>query len=119
MRPRMAPLALAAAAAILASGCAGKPEIYRWGVYEDLVYEMYAEPGTADPDTQVAKLSEDITRTQSEGKRVPPGVHAHLGYMYYLTGNADAAVAEFATERELFPESAVFIDGIFLRLRGE
>ena len=89
----------------LTLGCAEKPQIYRWGAYEELVYDMYAKPGTADPDTQVASLSEDITRTQSEGKRVPPGVHAHLGYMYYLSGDTAAALDEFATERALFPES--------------
>jgi hypothetical protein len=113
-----APAALVATA--LVAGCAEKPpQIYRWGIYEELVYEMYAKPDAADPDTQVVRLSEDITRTQSEGKRVPPGVHAHLGYMYYLSGNTDAALDEFATERALFPESAIFIDGIFARLRRE
>jgi hypothetical protein len=102
------------------SGCAEKPpQIYRWGIYEELVYDMYAKPGTADPDTQVVRLSEDISRTESEGKRVPPGVHAHLGYMYYLSGNAEAALDEFATERALFPESTTFIDGIVKRLREQ
>jgi len=110
----------AVVAALLSLGCAPQqPLIYRWGVYEDLVYEMYAKPGSADPGTQVAKLSEDITRTQAEGKRVPPGVHAHLGYMYYLQGNKGAAYQEFTTERELFPESATFVNGIQQRLRKE
>ena len=86
-------LAAAALAAVLAAGCAQQPYIYRWGVYEELVYEMYAKPGKADPGTQVAKLSEDIARTEAQGGRVPPGVHAHLGYMYYLQGNRDAAYA--------------------------
>jgi len=104
---------------LLISGCAtSKPPIYRWGEYEKLVYEMYAKPGKADPGTQVAKLSEDIARTQAEGKRVPPGVHAHLGYMYYIQGDEGAAMSEFATERELFPESAVFVDGMLNRLQG-
>lgn len=116
MRRERAILAGAAMAAALACGCAQQPLIYRWGVYEELVYEMYAKPGKADPGTQVARLSEDIARTQAEGKRVPPGVHAHLGYMYYLQGNSDAAYQEFATERELFPESATFVDGILRRL---
>jgi hypothetical protein len=105
-------------AGLVAAGCAEPPPtIYGWGVYEDLVYQMYAEPGAADPNTQIVRLSEDITRIEGEGKRVPPGVHAHLGYMYYLSGNTDAAFAELATERELFPESATFIDGIFARLQ--
>jgi hypothetical protein len=50
---------------------------------------------------------------------VPPGVHAHLGYMYYLQGNTGAAYQEFMTERELFPESATFVNGIQQRLRKE
>lgn len=116
------PFGLGAALALAAglSGCAEPPpQIYRWGIYEELIYDMYAKPGTADPDTQVVRLAEDISRTESEGKRVPPGVHAHLGYMYYLSGNAEAALDEFATERALFPESTIFVDGIFERLRGE
>ena len=68
---------------------------------------------------QVAKLSEDIMRTQAEGKRVPPGVHAHLGYMYFMLGNTEAAYQEFVTERDMFPESATFIDGMLQRLRKE
>jgi hypothetical protein len=107
-------------AALLAAGCAQqKPQIYRWGVYEELVYEMYAKPGSADPDTQVVKLSEDVTRTEAEGQRVPPGVHAHLGYMYYLSGKTEPAYREFSTESELFPESTVFIDGMLQRMRKE
>jgi hypothetical protein len=107
-------------AALPSLGCAPQqPTIYRWGVYEDIIYDMYAKPGSADPGTQVAKLSEDITRTQLEGKRVPPGVHVHLGYMYYLQGNTGAANQEFATERALFPESASFVNGIQQRLRKE
>ncbi|VAW80892.1 hypothetical protein MNBD_GAMMA15-1268 [hydrothermal vent metagenome] len=116
--PRIALLA-AVTSVLFLSGCATqKPPIYRWGEYEQLVYEMYAKPGKADPGTQVAKLSEDIARTQSEGKRVPPGVHAHLGYMYYIQGNESSAMSEFALERELFPESTVFVDGMLSRLQG-
>lgn len=103
-------------AMLLASGCAQQPPIYRWGIYEDVVYNMYVKPGAADPYTQIVKLSEDIERTHAEGERVPPGVHAHLGYMYYLSGDTAAAVEEFMAERELFPESATFIDGILRRL---
>jgi hypothetical protein len=120
MARRSALLAVVLGAALLAAGCAQKkPEIYRWGVYEELVYEMYAKPGSADPDMQVVKLGEDVTRTEAEGQRVPPGVHAHLGYMYYLSGNSEAAYREFSTEAELFPESTVFIDGILQRMRKE
>ncbi len=107
-------------AALLISGCATqKPPIYRWGQYEQLVYEMYAEPGKAEPGTQVQILSEDLERTLAEGKRVPPGVHAHLGYMYFIQGNERAAMNEFATERQLFPESTMLIDGMLERMQRD
>jgi len=118
MRPFL-PALTAMAAILLMAGCNQKPPIYRWGVYEPLLYHMYNKPGKADPGAQVARLSEDIERTHAEGKRIPPGVYAHLGYMYYLQGSPGEAQAAFETERKLFPESAVFIDGILKRLRQE
>ena len=90
--------------------------LYYWGRYEDLVYDMYAKPGNADPGTQVAKLTEDIDKAHAEGKPVPPGVHAHLGYLYYQQGNLGGAQQEFQTEKTLFPESAAFIDGMLQRM---
>ena len=95
--------------AVLAAGCGPGP-LYQWGRYEGLVYEMYAHPGKAEPAEQIEALSADITRAEAAGRAVPPGVHAHLGYMYLQQGNAMAARAQFETEKRLFPESAVFMD---------
>jgi hypothetical protein len=116
LKPVAALLILAVAVLATASGCTQTTDIYRWGEYEDLVYAMYVKPGTADPGTQALELAEDVARTESEHRRVPPGVHAHLGYLYYLQGNIDAAFVEFQTEKELFPESTVFIDGMIARM---
>ena len=103
----------------LLAGCAAQQAqpLYRWGEYESLVYKMYAKPGEAEPGLQVQKLSADIERTQAEGKRVPPGVHAQLGYMQFLQGNESQAVEEFAIERRLYPESATFMDTFIERLK--
>jgi hypothetical protein len=109
-------LAMAGACAIGSAGCAATPQpIYRWGVYEDVVYETYAKGG-ADPGTQILVLSEDIVRTQAAGKRVPPGAHAHLGYLYAATGQPDLAAQQFQLEKDLFPESATFVDGMLERM---
>jgi hypothetical protein len=110
-------LALALVALALCEACAPRQgPVYRWGRYEDLVYDMYARPGKTDPGTQIAKLSEDIERAAAEGKLAPPGVHAHLAFLYYTQGQLDLAAAEFATEKQLFPESTVFVDGILARM---
>jgi hypothetical protein len=98
-------------------GCATSQPLYYWGNYENLVYEMYIEPGSADSSTQIQKLKEDINKASSEGKLVPPGLHAHLGYMYFLQGNARDTLLEFETEKKLFPESAKFVDGLASRLK--
>ena len=116
MRVARAVLTATALLVLAATGCGGDGPLDRWGHYEGVLYDMYAHPGKADPATQIAQLSEDIQRAQAEGERVPPGVHAHLGYMYYLQGNAEAAARELQTEKELFPESAVFIDRLLARL---
>jgi hypothetical protein len=101
----------------LMTGCATSEPLYFWGNYEDLIYQMYLEPGSADSATQVAKLKEDINKASNVGKPVPPGLHTHLGYMYFLQSDTHAAVLEFETEKKLFPESAKFIDGLMGRLK--
>jgi hypothetical protein len=104
------------ALAIAAAGCAQNQLLYRWGSYESGLYDMYLRPGKGDPGTQIAKLTEDIERARAENKNVPPGVHAHLGYLHYTQGQVERARDEFLIERQLFPESAVFIDGVIARM---
>lgn len=98
-------------------GCAASEPLYYWGDYEELIYQMYIEPGAADSATQVAKLKEDINKASTAGKPVPPGLHAHLGYMYFLQSDTHAAVLEFEMEKKLFPESTKFVDGLMGRLK--
>jgi hypothetical protein len=103
--------------ALLFAGCTPPPKpLYYWGEYEDLLYSMYLNTGEADTTTQVAKLTEDMQKTRDNGQQVPPGVHAHLGYMHYLLGNAGPALAEFETEKQLYPESTVFMDRLIKQL---
>ena len=98
------------------TGCAiNTPTLYHWGEYENLIYSMYIEPGSADPTMQVEKLTTDIQRAADRGKNVAPGVYAHLGFMYALLGNVELSKAAFDEEKALFPESSVFIDGMMKR----
>ena len=113
------PAALAVlVAAVLATGCGPGP-LYHWGHYEPLVYEMYAHPGKAEPAEQIDKLTADIATAQSKGHPVPPGVHAHLGYMYLQQGNAMAAREQFEIEKQLYPESTVFMDRLLAQTAAQ
>ncbi|MEK7388245.1 MAG: DUF4810 domain-containing protein [Elusimicrobiota bacterium] len=95
-------------------GCA-TPAHYAWGQYEDLVYDSYAKPGATPPEKQVEKLEEDYQKARSTNKPVPPGWHAHLGYLYFQLGKSDQARQEFETEKATFPESAVFMDRLLAK----
>ena len=52
----------------------------------------------------------------AETKPVPPGWHAHLGYLYYHAGKLDQARQEFETEKATFPESTVFMNRLLAKL---
>lgn len=99
----------------LLAGCASNKNLYYWGHYEPLIYDMYVKPGKADPGTQIEKLTGDIQKAQGRDKTIPPGVYAHLGFMYAIQGNLGRAEEAFNEEKALYPESVVFIDGMMDR----
>jgi len=102
----------------LLAGC-GTPTMYSWGHYQQLVYVSYRSPDKAPPEKQIELLEKDYQIARSKNKPVPPGFHAHLGYLYYQVGKPDAARTEFETEKANFPESAVFMDRLLANLSQE
>jgi hypothetical protein len=105
---------------VLLSGCVTpEPPLYRWGAYEDIIYTGYRDPGSSDPVTDAQLLAEDMARTEAEGLQVPPGVRVHLGYLYFAQGRTAEARALFEMEREIFPESAVFVEGLLARMGAQ
>jgi hypothetical protein len=68
------------------------------------------------PERQIELLERDYQQARAANRPVPPGFHAHLGYLYYSIGRADQARQEFETEKANFPESAVLMDRLLARL---
>jgi hypothetical protein len=97
------------------TGCTA-PSLYSWGRYEEVIYTSYRSPEKAPAERQIELLEADLQEAQSHGKSVPPGFHAHLGYLYYETGHADAARRQFEAEKAQFPESTVFMDRLLANL---
>lgn len=106
-------ITLLSAAAL--AGCATNKEMYYWGEYEQLLYNAYVKPGSADPQTQIEKLTADIQKAEALGKKTAPGINAHLGFLYAVEGKDSQSKAAFMEERDLYPESAIFIDGMMER----
>jgi hypothetical protein len=105
-------------ALMLLTGCAA-PTLYSWGHYEAVIYATYAKPGAVPPERQIELLELDYQKARSANKPVPPGFHAHLGYLYYQIGRLDQARQEFETEKARFPESAVLMDRLLTNLDGK
>jgi len=105
------------AAALLLGGCATPPRsLYTWGGYEELIYASYAHAGNMPPERQVAALELDFQKARAANQRLPPGWHAHLGYLYFELGKLDQATQELQTEKAAFPESSLFVDRLLANL---
>ena len=96
-------------------GCNQVKEQYYWGRYENLIYQMYVQPGKATPEIQIDQLTVDIQKAENMGKTIAPGVYAHLGFMYALQGSMVSAEAAFEREVSIYPESKVLIEGLLAR----
>lgn len=108
---------LAVITMILMAGCATNKDIYYWGEYEQLIYDAYMKPGSADTATQIEKLNADIQKAAATGKKVPPGIYAHLGFLYAMEGKDSQSKAAFKQEQTLYPESNTLIEGMMKRAR--
>lgn len=108
-------LLAAAAASLLLAGC-GANQRYYWGSYQDLIYVDYAEPGKMSPTDLAKAMETDLQYADKHHQQVPPGFHAHLGYLYAKLGNKEAARVNFETEKRMYPESAVLMDRLLSNL---
>ncbi len=118
MQPAKIFLVLGSSLLILA-GCANQQQsLYQWGSYEDQVYAMYSEPGKVSAEEQITRLGLDAEKARATNRSVPPGYHAHLGFLYFQTGKPDAAVQSLEHEKALFPESTVYMNRLIARIKA-
>lgn len=102
---------LLAGVLVLGAGCVGTDSYYDWGRYDYSVRALVTSGGSGgDWSRERALLAAEIKRSEENHRRVPPGKHAHLGYLYSLGGDSKLARLHFLAEKTLFPESAVFMD---------
>ena len=95
---------------LLVAGCQTARPLYYWGHYEPMIYTAYEKPDKAPPERQIEWMLADEQKAVAANLPVNPGFHAYLGYLYYQTGKYDLAAKEFEAEKQLFPESAHFMD---------
>jgi hypothetical protein len=77
---------------------------------------MYASPDKVPPERQAEIMEADLQKASAANKPVPPGFHAHLGYVYFSMGKLDLAQQQFVNEKTQYPESTVFMDRMLANL---
>lgn len=93
----------------LLSACVTRPQpLYHWGTFEAQQYAYLN--GSKSPEEGIQNLEKIREEAKSKGKTVPPGLNAHLGLLYGLTGRTDLFEQHLQAERMQFPESSVYVD---------
>jgi hypothetical protein len=101
---------------LLAAGCATQKTLYNWGKYQEASY--YYMKNNTDKDLEaLLKEYQYIINNQKAGRKiVPPGIYADYGYLLIQQGKVNEGLELMKLEIALYPESAVFIEGIIKRL---
>ena len=95
---------------LLLGGCATRPALYQWGGYDELLYQSYKTPATAQ--TARTKLEAHIASLEKSQQKVAPGLYAELGTFYLQGGDTAKAVSYYTKERNAWPESRGLMDAL-------
>ncbi len=90
-------------------GCV-PPTLYNWGNYSSTLYSYKKDPNDKNLTEHKKSLDEIVTVSARNGKNVPPGVFAELGFYLIKEGKQSEGEVYFAKEVKLYPESKIFID---------
>lgn len=91
------------------SGCVTRPQpLYYWGDFQAQQYSYFK--GEKGPEEGIQDLEKVREEAKAKGKSVPPGLQAHLGMLYGLTGRTDLFEQNLLAERQQFPESSAYLD---------
>ncbi len=105
-------------ALLLLVGCDEGPKpLYHYEDYSARYYDFKKNPSPESAAKLTQTLEKIIERApQSASRRVPPGIHAHLGYMYLQQGALSAARVQFEHEKAAYPEATRFMDRLIAQI---
>lgn len=105
----MKKLIITGLAVLVLSGCKTTGPQYHYGQYTSTVYH-YFKADQSTLEEQISALEEAVQTAEAKSKPIAPGIHAHLGMLYFEAGNNDLGEAHFNKEKTLFPESTKYLD---------
>ncbi|STZ76046.1 DUF4810 domain-containing protein [Bergeriella denitrificans] len=110
MKNTLTAYALPLAAALLLAACGSAPKsMYYWKNYNDTVYQ-HLKNDDGSLGKQISKMEKYFNEANLKQQAVAPGAHAHMGLLMVAAGQPEAAYTQFEAEKNLFPESSIFMD---------
>lgn len=104
-------------AAFLTACATQREPLYHWGDFPTQQYAYFQ--GDKGPEESIQALEKTREEARAKGKPLPPGFQAHLGLLYGQTGRTDLFEQHLLAEKQLFPESATYIDFLLKKNRQE
>lgn len=100
------------ACAVFLGGCAATVTEagYYWGNYSHTLYKYTLDPNDVTLAEHIEELNDIIDKSREMNLKVPPGIHAELGYIRARQGNDAQAMVNYETEMSLYPESRLFLE---------
>jgi hypothetical protein len=102
---------------LLIYGCAPPKPLYYWGNYSSTLYAVKKNPNAETAQKHKEELSTIFMKAKENDLSVPPGVYAEYGFILVKTGFQEEADKYFDLEKQVYPESAYFIEKIKILLR--
>ena len=94
-----------------AAGCSSvSPAGYFWGNYSQTLYPLVSDQSEDNLKKHADELQRIIVTSKKKNLRVPPGIHAELGYTFQRLGNQKQTDEQYALEMQAYPESRVFLE---------
>jgi hypothetical protein len=109
-------LSIAALAALTAVAACAPAARFEWGAYEPALYAYSQNPENREAYRTALERAIEAGRKRDA---VAPGLLAELGYLHLQAGETAQALVLFKEERTRFPESAVFMDRVIVRISGD
>jgi len=102
---------LLVAFALASIGCASDNRTYYWSSYQWSAYSGN-QISRGGPDSQrfESTLKRIIEKSAASKRKVPPGVLAEYGYLFFERDEMDTAIEYFQREAREWPESEVFMN---------
>jgi hypothetical protein len=90
-------------------GCVA-PQMYYWGDYSSSLHRYRKDPKEENFLKHKQVLEKIVAESQKNNLKVPPGVYAELGYIYFRENKGNEAIKYFELETQIYPESKLFMD---------